>query len=94
MSTVFIVEDKAPDREPVGAVDINRLRWHCRRGMLELDMVLARFLDEHIVQLTSAQQREFEQLVGLEDQDLWQRINTTAATDSVVESLLRGCMVC
>ena len=94
MTAVFIVEDKAPDLEPVGVVDINRLRWHCRRGMLELDMVLARFLDEHVAQLTPAQQREFEQLVGLEDQDLWQCINTTSATDSVVELLLRGCMVC
>ena len=26
--------------------DLNRLRWQCRRGMLELDVLLERFLDE------------------------------------------------
>ncbi|MGH8753044.1 MAG: succinate dehydrogenase assembly factor 2, partial [Burkholderiales bacterium] len=26
---------------------MNRLRWNCRRGMLELDLVLTGFLDKH-----------------------------------------------
>jgi antitoxin CptB len=25
----------------------NRLRWRCRRGLLELDIVLQRYLDKH-----------------------------------------------
>lgn len=74
--------------------DINRIRWHCRRGMLELDMVLARFLEEHADRLTAPQWQEFERLVGLEDQALWQRITATSAMDSDVERLLRGCIVC
>ncbi|ACX97169.1 succinate dehydrogenase assembly factor 2 [Halothiobacillus neapolitanus] len=73
--------------------DISRIRWHCRRGMLELDMVLARFLEEHIDRLATPQWQEFERLVALEDQVLWQRITATAVTDSTVERLLRGCIV-
>lgn len=29
----------------------DRIRWHCRRGMLELDLVLNRFLDRHYAAL-------------------------------------------
>ncbi|WP_298218751.1 succinate dehydrogenase assembly factor 2 [Halothiobacillus sp.] len=74
--------------------DINRIRWHCRRGMLELDMVLARFLEEHADRLTAPQWQEFERLVSLEDHALWQRITATSVTDSTVERLLRGCIIC
>lgn len=44
-----------------------RLRWKCRRGMLELDMVLLPFLDHHYDQLTPKQKTCFETL--LEEQD-------------------------
>ncbi len=27
--------------------EMNRLRWHCRRGLLENDLVLQRFLEQH-----------------------------------------------
>ena len=74
MTAVVTVEDKNTDLAQVGAADINRLRWHCRRGMLELDMVLARFLEEHVERLTAPQWQEFERLVGLEDQVLWRRV--------------------
>ena len=74
-----------------GASRLNRLRWHCRRGMLELDLVLARFLEENYAGLTAQQRQEFENLLQLEDHELWQRIRGGAATASVVERLLRGC---
>ena len=71
--------------------DLNRLRWHCRRGMLELDMVLARFLDAQYARLSASQQQEFERLLALEDQALWQRIRGEMAAVSVVEQMLRDC---
>jgi antitoxin CptB len=76
---------------PVTSPDLNRLRWHCRRGMLELDMVLARFLDEQYARLDAQQQQEFESLLALEDQVLWQRIRGEMAAASVVEQMLRDC---
>jgi len=47
--------------------ELGRLRWKCRRGMLELDMVLLSFLDHHYETLTPEQKLVFEQL--LEEQD-------------------------
>jgi succinate dehydrogenase flavin-adding protein (antitoxin of CptAB toxin-antitoxin module) len=32
-------------RLPMDATELNRLRWRCRRGMLENDLILARYLD-------------------------------------------------
>ncbi len=31
----------------MGTEELNRLRWQCRRGPLELDLVLERFLERH-----------------------------------------------
>jgi len=72
--------------------DLNRLRWHCRRGMLELDMVLARFLEEKYPQLTVYQRQEFESLLDLEDQALWKRISGEAATVSGIDRMLCDCL--
>lgn len=47
--------------------EYGRLRWKCRRGMLELDMILLPFLDRHYDQLTLKQKHCFEIL--LEEQD-------------------------
>ncbi|MFN3398630.1 MAG: succinate dehydrogenase assembly factor 2 [Sulfurimicrobium sp.] len=68
---------------------LNRLRWRCRRGMLELDLVLARFLEENYAGLTARQRREFESLLALEDHELWQLVRGEAATSSVVAQMLR-----
>lgn len=46
---------------------IGRLRWRCRRGMRELDVLLARYLD-HVYPVTDERRRQaFEFL--LEQQD-------------------------
>ena len=55
-------------------VEENRARWHCRRGMLELDLVLNRFMDRHYGSLDAAQRRAFEELLELQDHELWEVI--------------------
>ena len=47
-----------------------RLRWQCRRGMLELDIILNRFVDRHWQSLDSDLKAEFEMLLVCADQDL------------------------
>lgn len=47
-----------------------RLRWHCRRGMLELDLLLIPFFDAEYDQLPIAQQQAFEQLLTHTDPEL------------------------
>jgi antitoxin CptB len=51
--------------------DIDRVRWHCRRGLLELDVVLARFLDLHFETLSWQQRATFNRLLDYPDPDLW-----------------------
>ena len=43
--------------------DIDRVRWHCRRGMLELDLVLKRFLEQHFAGLSPLQHAAFKRLL-------------------------------
>lgn len=50
--------------------DIDRIRWRCRRGLLELDLVLERFLNVHFDQLTIAQKQALARLLDLPDNDL------------------------
>ena len=47
-----------------------RLIWQCRRGMLELDLLLNRFLTQHWAQLSDAQIRDFEQLLTYPDPEI------------------------
>lgn len=58
-----------------------RLHWRCRRGMLELDLLLLGFLDHGFDRLTPPQQQQFEQLLQLPDNDLLQRLMNTDAPD-------------
>lgn len=55
----------------VDAEKERRLRWNCRRGMLELDLVLGRFLDTHLATLTAGQLEAFEELLKYDDTDLF-----------------------
>ncbi len=52
--------------------DLARLRWRCRRGLLELDILLGRFLDEQYPTLDVAQQGRFAQLLEQPDEVLMQ----------------------
>lgn len=49
----------------------DRLRWRCRRGLLELDVVLKDFLEQHYDGLTPSEQVAFEKLLAVGDETLW-----------------------
>jgi succinate dehydrogenase flavin-adding protein (antitoxin of CptAB toxin-antitoxin module) len=48
-------------------VSRERLRWKCRRGLLELDLVFERFIPT----LRDEEARAFSSLLELPDNDLW-----------------------
>jgi antitoxin CptB len=52
------------------AEEIRRLRWQCRRGMLELDHLLARFLELGYAGLSPHQRQTFVRLLAEQDQRL------------------------
>jgi len=54
--------------------NLERIRWRSRRGLLELDIVLGRFIDKHYAQLDDAGQRAFEELLDTPDNPLWDMI--------------------
>ncbi|WP_281556095.1 succinate dehydrogenase assembly factor 2 [Thalassomonas sp. RHCl1] len=48
-----------------------RLKWACRRGMLELDVLFMPFVDEAYDQLSEQEQVIFERLLTCEDPELF-----------------------
>jgi antitoxin CptB len=47
-----------------------QLRWRCRRGALELDVLLRRYFDQRFDQAPDAERRTFEYLLTLPDPEL------------------------
>ncbi len=48
-----------------------KLIWNCRRGMLELDLMLTRFMTKHVDTLTDAQITVVEKLLSASDPELY-----------------------
>jgi antitoxin CptB len=57
---------------------MNRLRWRCRRGMLENDLVLTRFLETRGPHLAEAEVAMLDRLLDLTDNDLWDLLSGRA----------------
>jgi antitoxin CptB len=51
--------------------EMNRLRWRCRRGLLENDLVLERFLAAHGPCLEGERLSAFKALLDYADDELW-----------------------
>jgi antitoxin CptB len=51
--------------------EMKRLRWSCRRGMWELDILLQGFLEQHFAKLSAAEQQTFQRLLACNDQQLY-----------------------
>ncbi len=57
--------------ENIKDAEQRRLTWRCRRGMLELDIVLQRFIAQHFNHLTLLELQVFDEMLELPDNDLW-----------------------
>ena len=49
---------------------LSKLKWRCRRGLLENDLFIARFFERHENTLTQKQAQALETLMDLSDNDL------------------------
>jgi antitoxin CptB len=49
------------------ADDAGRLRWRCRRGMKELDILLSRYMDERFWAAAPLEQEAFRRLLEIQD---------------------------
>ncbi len=75
--------------------ELERARWRCRRGLLELDIVLQRFMDQYYSQLDESGLEQFERLLVLPDNDLWdlitaRQVNTDDKWQQVLELLQKS----
>jgi antitoxin CptB len=58
----------------MNATELNRLRWRCRRGMLENDLILARYLDARGAAISAEEVLALDRLLDLPDGELWDLI--------------------
>jgi antitoxin CptB len=69
--------------------EVNRLRWKCRRGMKELDVVLLHYLERHYPDTDGGKQRAFEKLLDMQDPELYLLIlQRTVADDSDIRDVV------
>ena len=59
----------------------SRLAWSCRRGMLELDLLLQGFVERGYDRLDEEQRAVFERLLECQDQDLIEWLMERAEPD-------------
>ncbi len=66
------------------------LRWRCRRGMLELDILLNQFLDKTYIHTTDEQKTTFDQLLDYPDQLLFDLLlGYQPSSDTQVSALVQ-----
>lgn len=71
----------------VDSASMERMRWRCRRGLLELDIVLGCFI-EHYANLSAQQKMEFENLLDMPDTKLWDMISGKQPAEHAEQSVL------
>ncbi len=69
--------------------DIN-YRWQCRRGMLELDLLLNNFVDKKVETLTTQQKQSFELLLSYPDQTLLDLLlGNSVSSDPLISTIIQ-----
>lgn len=66
--------------------ELNRVRWRCRRGLLELDLVLSSFVRNCYSDLSVEQQQAFRELLDYPDPELWDLVCARAEPASKAQS--------
>jgi antitoxin CptB len=54
--------------------EMARLRWLCRRGMKELDLLMQKYLDHSYPGASQADQQAFEAILQMQDPQLYDMI--------------------
>ncbi|BCL71267.1 conserved hypothetical protein [Vibrio nigripulchritudo MADA3029] len=60
-----------------------RIKWACRRGMLELDVVIMPFYEEQFESLSEQEQKDFVSLLECDDPDLFTWIMGHGRSDNL-----------
>lgn len=80
------------------SIEAGRMLWRCRRGLLELDIVLRVFVEQTYASLTEDEAEAFIRLLEYEDNDLWDmvggRMHIEDAMQTSVLAMLKRHKVC
>ena len=72
------------------AAERGRIHWQCRRGLLELDLILAQFQTRHLAGLNPEQLERFKELLAFPDNDLLDLVmGRTACPDERFSGVLQ-----
>ena len=71
---------------PLGERALSKLRWRCRRGLLENDLFIERFFNRYAPQMTVGQARGLYVLMDLSDNDLMDLFMKRKPLDADIES--------
>lgn len=63
--------------------EVRRLSWRCRRGLLELDIVLLRFSEKHLAGLSKQELQALDCLLDLPDNDFLDVVTSRIKFDEV-----------
>jgi antitoxin CptB len=66
-----------------------RLRWLCRRGMRELDVLLSGFLEQRYPELDESQKADFAALLELQDPEIWAYLLGRAEPEPAYAAIIR-----
>ena len=69
-------------------IELSQLRWHCRRGVKELDVVLTNYLNNYYLNSSEAIQNAFKELLKLEDPVFMDLVMGYAQTDDEHQKLV------
>ena len=69
--------------ELLGERGLSKLRWRCRRGLLENDLFIERFFKRYDAVITVNQASAMERLMDLSDNDLLDLLMARKALDQV-----------
>ena len=69
--------------------ELSRLRWLCRRGTKELDMIMSRYLEHHYETASMADRDKFKLLLEMPDPDLYDLLlGRSEATDPELRQIV------
>ncbi|MEA3108391.1 MAG: antitoxin CptB [Gammaproteobacteria bacterium] len=69
--------------------EFGKLRWRCRRGMRELDVLLTRYVDEEYRTAAPEQQEAFRRLLEMQDPVMYAYfLGRERPPDAVLASLI------
>ncbi|MEO5699590.1 MAG: succinate dehydrogenase assembly factor 2 [Casimicrobiaceae bacterium] len=84
------VAKAAGPADHLSVTEQNRLRWRCRRGMLENDLILTRFLDARAGAIAADELDALDRLLDLPDDALWDLLAGRAESDDPATVPLLG----